>query len=106
MYVGKLEFFVFKWVVIEKFCDYLYYFIFFIVYIDNNLLIYILLLVKLFVVGYWWVVELVDFNFNIKYWFGKFNIDVDVLFCLLLDFSVYMEICIVEMEKDVICVIS
>lgn len=105
MYAGKFEFFVFKWVVIEKFRDYLYYFIFFIVYIDNNLFIYILSLFKLFVVGYRWVVELVDFNFNIKYRFGKFNIDVDVLFRLLLDFSEYMEDCIVEMEKDIICVI-
>lgn len=36
----KLEFLVFKWDIIEKFCEYLIFFIF-IVLIDNNLLIYL-----------------------------------------------------------------
>lgn len=49
-FVYKLEFLVLKWVVCEKFWDYLYGGIFK-VYIDNNLFIYVLILVKLDVVS-------------------------------------------------------
>lgn len=66
-YVGKFEFLVLKWVVIEYFCDYFYYFLKFIVFMDNNFLIYILILVKLNVIGLRWVNELVDFYFDIRY---------------------------------------
>lgn len=77
-YLGKFEFFVFKWVVCEYFRDYFYYVLDFIVYIDNNFFIYVLMIVKLNVIGYCWVLEFVDFLFVIKYRFGYVNKDVDV----------------------------
>lgn len=82
----KLEFFVFKWSVIEKFCDY-FFGNKFVVFIDNNLLKY-LLLVKLGVYEQKWVLQLVDFDFEIKYCFGKQNINVDVLFRFVIDSDV------------------
>ena len=36
-------------------------------------------------VGYWWVTELADFNFSIKYRPGNSNIDADILSRLSLD---------------------
>ena len=64
-----------RWVVTEKFRDYLYYFTSVTVYTDNNPLTYVLLSNKLSTVGHQRVAELADFNFNIKYWPGKSNID-------------------------------
>ena len=103
MHAGKLEFLALKWAVTEKFRDYLYYSTFFTVYTDNNPLTYILSSAKLSAAGHRWVAELADFNFNIKYRPGKCNVDADVLSCLPLDPSEYMEDCTAEMEKDAIC---
>ena len=85
MHVGKLEFLALKWAVTEKFRDYLYYSTSFTVYTDNNPLTYMLSSAKLSAVGHRWVVELADFNYNIKYRPAKSNIDVDVLSRLPLD---------------------
>ena len=104
MHAGKLEFLALKWAVTEKFRDYLYYSTSFTVYTGNNLLTYILLSAKLSAVGHRWMAELADFNFNIKYRPGKYNINADVLSRLPLDPSEYMEDCTAEMEKDTICV--
>lgn len=68
--VYKLEFLVLKWVIIEKFNDYLYGYKF-IVLIDNNLLIYVLIIVWFDVVGYRWLVVLFVYDFNIIYRLGK-----------------------------------
>lgn len=74
----KFVFFVFKWVIIEKFLDYFIGKIFF-VYIDNNLLIYILIFVKCGVNGY---------------------IEVDVLLRLLYIFIICMDIVKVNCDLD------
>lgn len=74
----KFEFLCLKWVVIEKFYDYLYGNKFK-VKIDNNLLMYILIIVKLDVMGQRWVLVLLVFDFEIFYKLGKKNVDVDVL---------------------------
>lgn len=71
----------------EKFKDYLYG-NFFIVYMDNNLLMYVLIFVKLDVIGYWWFVELFNFNFNIVYRLGKKNQDVDGFSRMIYDIEV------------------
>lgn len=74
----KFEFLCLKWVVIEKFYDYLYGNKFK-VKIDNNLLMYVLIIVKLDVMGQRWVLVLLVFDFEIFYKLGKKNVDVDVL---------------------------
>lgn len=71
-FVYKLEFFVLKWVVIERFYEYLYGREFE-VRIDNNFLIYVLFIVKLDVIGYRWVFVFVEYWFKLFYKFGKNN---------------------------------
>ena len=80
-----MEFLAPKWAVTEKFRDYLFYTTSFTVFTDNNPLTYILSSAKLSAVGHWWVAELADFNFDIKYRPGKSNIDADMLSRLPLD---------------------
>lgn len=70
--VYKLEFLCLKWVVVDKFKDYLYN-NFFEVRMDNNLLIYVIIFVKFDVIGYCWFVVLSNYNFKIYYRFGKLN---------------------------------
>lgn len=77
--VYKLEFFVLKWVVIDKFYDYFYGNKFDVV-IDNNLFIYVLIIVKFDVIGYCWLVVFSNFQFLIFYRKGINNVDVDGLF--------------------------
>lgn len=77
--VYKLEFFVLKWVVIDKFYDYFYGNKFDVV-IDNNLFIYVLIIVKFDVIGYCWLVVFSNFQFLIYYRKGINNVDVDGLF--------------------------
>ena len=67
----KLELLVLKWVVIEKFQDYLLG-SWFQVYTDNNLLAYVLES-KLGALQIWWLSELALFNFVIKDQTGHFN---------------------------------
>lgn len=67
-----------KWVVVDKFYDYLYS-NYFEVRIDNNFLIYVIIIVKLDVIFYCWLVLLLVYDFNIIYRLGKFNRDVDGL---------------------------
>lgn len=67
-----------KWVVVDKFYDYLYG-NYFEVRIDNNFLIYVIIIVKLDVIFYCWLVLLLVYDFNIIYRLGKFNRDVDGL---------------------------
>lgn len=50
-------------------------------FIDNNLLIYVIIIVKLDVMLYRWLVFLFNYNFKFNYKIGKFNRDVDGLFC-------------------------
>lgn len=52
---GKLEFLALKWVVCEKFRDYLYYARHFTIYTDNNPLTYVMRSAKLNAVGHRWV---------------------------------------------------
>lgn len=67
-----------KWVVVDKFYDYLYG-NYFEVRIDNNFLIYVIIIVKLDVIFYCWLVLLLVYDFKIIYRLGKFNRDVDGL---------------------------
>ena len=67
LHAGKLEFLALKWAVTEQFCDYLYYSPKFTVFTDNNPLTYILTSAKLNATGLWWVNELADFHFDIRY---------------------------------------
>lgn len=75
-----MEFLALKWVLTERFCNYLYYAPFFIVYSDNNPFTYVLSTSKLNATGSRWVAELADFNFTIKYRPDKENMDADFLF--------------------------
>ena len=74
----KLEFLALKWVVVEKFHEYLYGSTFN-VYIDNNLLTYVLTTAKLDAASHCWVASLANYNFRLHYRAGKANIDADVL---------------------------
>ena len=74
----KLEFFALKWVVTEKFHEYLYGGNFE-VYTDNNPLIYVLTTAKLDATGQRWIANLANYNFKIHYRSGKSNIDADAL---------------------------
>lgn len=80
--IYKFEFLVLKWLVIEKFLDYLIR-VKFVVFMGNNFLMYVFIIVKLDVIGYRWIVSLLFYNFSIMYKLGKMNIDVDLLFRLL-----------------------
>lgn len=43
---------------------------------------------KFDVMGYWWLVVLVVFNFDIKYRLGRSNVDVDVFSCFLMSIEI------------------
>lgn len=62
----KLEFLTLKWVVTDKFADYLYG-ADFTVMTDNNLLTYILTSAKLDAAGHLWLAALSNFSFSIQY---------------------------------------
>ena len=74
----KLEFLALKWVVCEKFHDYLYG-NHFEARTDNNPLTYVLSTAKLDATGHRWVSALANYNFNLVYRSGKSNIDADAL---------------------------
>ena len=72
----KLEFLALKWVVMEKFHDYLYGSKFEAV-TDNNPLTYIFTTAKLDATGQRWVAALSNYNFCIKYRSGHNNAEAD-----------------------------
>ena len=74
----KLEFLALKWVVTERFHEYLYGGEFE-VYMDNNPLTYVLTTAKLDATGQRWIANLANYNFKIHYRSGKSNIDADAL---------------------------
>ena len=74
----KLEIQALKWAVTDQFHEYLYGRNFD-VYTDNNPLTYILTSAKLEAVGQYWVVALVNYNFQLHYKTGKSNVQADVL---------------------------
>ena len=74
----KLEFLALKWVVTERFHEYLYGGEFE-VYTDNNPLTYVLTTAKLDATGQRWIANLANYNFKIHYRSGKSNIDADAL---------------------------
>ena len=74
----KLEFLALKWVVVEKFHEYLYGSTFD-VYTDNNPLTYVLTTSKLDAASHCWVTSLGNYNFRLHYWAGKTNINADAL---------------------------
>lgn len=76
--VHQLEFLALKWVVVDKFHDYLYG-ARFTVRTDNNPLTYILTMAKLNAVRHRWLAALATYDFNIQYRPGRHNIDVDLL---------------------------
>ena len=77
-HMTKLEFLVFKWVVMEHFKDYLTYQPF-LVKTDNNPLTYIMMTPNLCATGHWWVGALARFNFQLEYQKGHDNTVADVL---------------------------
>ncbi|KAK3755142.1 hypothetical protein QZH41_020562, partial [Actinostola sp. cb2023] len=74
----KLEFLCLKWVVTEKFHDYLYGNTF-LVRTDNNPLTYVTTTAKLDATGHRWLAALATYNFDIVYRSGRKNIDADAL---------------------------
>ena len=79
MHAGKLKFLALKWTITEHFRDYLYYAPFFTVYADNNPLAYVMTSAELNSPGYYWITDLANFNFVIKYQPGVMNKDADFL---------------------------
>ena len=76
---NKLEFLALKWVVTDKFKEYLYGENKFEVYTDNNPLTYILTTAKLDACGQRWVTDLANFNFTLHYKPGSINTVADAL---------------------------
>ena len=74
----KLEFPTLKWVVVEKFHEYLYGSTFD-VYTDNNPLTYMPTTAKLDVASYCWAARMANYNFWLYYQARKTNIDADAL---------------------------
>lgn len=101
-HAGKLEFLAWKWAIIDKFRDYLYYAPTFTVYSDNNPLTYILSTAKLNATTSRWVAELADFYFTVKYRPGKDNSDADALSRMPLDAESLMRQCSDELPPDAI----
>lgn len=79
LHSGKFEFLAMKWAICKRLREYLYYATQFIVYTDNNPLTYVLTTVKLNATTHWWIAELADIKFSIKYRPGKVNGDSDGL---------------------------
>ena len=75
----KLEFLALKWVVCEKFHEYLYGSKSFDVFTDNNPLTYVLTSAKLDACGQRWVAKLANFNSSIRYRCGVSNTEADAL---------------------------
>ena len=74
----KLEFLALKWVVMDRFHEYLYGGKFD-MYTDNNPLTYILTSAKLDACGQRWVASLASYDFGLFYKTGKTNVDADAL---------------------------
>ena len=70
-----------KWVITDKFHEYLYGYQFQ-VYTDNNPLTYVLNTAKLDATGHRWVAALSNYTFSIIYKPGKGHIDADALSCI------------------------
>ena len=102
LHSGKLEFLALKWSICEQFRDYLYYAPSFRVYTDNNPLTYVLTSAKLNAAGLWWIGELADFNFDIRYHPGKTHVDADSFSRIPFDFETYMKSCTKELSPEVI----
>ena len=77
----RLEFLALKWLITERFHEYLYGG-HFEVYTDNNPLTYILTTAKLDATGQRWVASLANYNFKIFYKSGKLNVKADALSCI------------------------
>ena len=75
----KLEFLALKWVVCEKFHEYLYGSKLFEVFTDNNPLTYVLTSAKLDACGQRWVAKLANYNFSIRYRCRVSNTEADAL---------------------------
>ena len=59
-------------------------------------------LAKLNTTGLWWVTELADHNFTVKYQPGNTNVDVEILSRILLDMDKHTRDCAEEIHEDVI----
>lgn len=99
---GKLEFLPLKWAVWEKFSDYLFHAPYFTIYTDNNPLTYVMSSAKLNSVGYHWVGELANFQFEIKYRPSKSNNDADMLSRCPLDIDQYISDCTEALSQSAI----
>ena len=102
LHSGKLEFRALKWSICEQFQDYLYYAPSFTVYTDNNPLTYVLTSGKLNATGLWWIGELADFNFDIRYCPGKTHVDADSFSRIPFDFETNMKSSTEELSPEVI----
>ena len=87
----KLELLVLKWVVADKFKDYLYRQQF-TVLTDNNPLTYVLTTAKLDATEHRWLADLATYSINIKYRPGKNNADADGLSRIHTDTNVRQDI--------------
>lgn len=76
---GKLEFLALKWIISERFRDYLFYAPNFTIGSDNNPLQYLMSTAKLDATRLRWVSELAGFRFNVKHKPGRTNKDADGL---------------------------
>ena len=74
----KLEFLALKAAAVEKFHEYPYGSTFD-VFADNNPLTYVMTATKLTAASHCWVASLANYNFQLYYWVGKTNINVDAL---------------------------
>ena len=74
----KLEFLALKWLITDRFHEYLYGATFE-VFMDNNPLMYILSTAKLDAMGHRWVASLGPYNFKLNYKPRKLNTDADSL---------------------------
>lgn len=86
----------------EKFSDYLFHAPYFTIYTDNNPLTYVMSSAKLNSVGYHWVGELANFQFEIKYRPSKSNNDADMLSRCPLDIDQYISDCTEALSQSAI----
>ena len=77
-HLGKTEFLILKWAVMDHFKEYLIYQPF-VVQTDNNPLTYLFTTPNLNACGHWWVASLTNFNFTIEYQCGRNNVVADAL---------------------------
>ena len=94
LHSGKLEFLALKWSITEAFKCYLYQ------APNFRVLTYVMSTAKVNATGMWWVGELAEYQFGIKYQPGRVSADVNSLSRISMDIDEYAASCSEHISKE------